>query len=131
MSAQELQNLKVFESTVERLLNVKFEEFKTSLAKELKLKKNQSPLVSNENLKINDVKYLKAGEAAKLLNVSTRTLQRWRKSCNIPHITRRGLAYYSQKDIMAILSGELDITRSKDEDTQPIKRGRKPILNDY
>ncbi|GAB2614027.1 hypothetical protein GCM10026987_09150 [Belliella aquatica] len=130
MSEQEQKSLQFIENRIESILKNMFEDFKRSLSKDLKIKQSGQMKQEEEILQENNVKYLKAGEAAKMLNVSTRTLQRWRKSCDIPHITRRGLAYYSHKDIKAILNGELDISRSKEE-VQTIKRGRKPVLGEY
>lgn len=127
MKSKDLYQLSEFEKVVERVVSKKFEEFKTSLLKELMSKQLGISQKTEIQMRESDIKYLKAGDAAKLLNVSTRTLQRWRKSCDIPHITRRGLAYYSQKDIMAILSGELKISRVSEETVPEVntRRGRR------
>jgi hypothetical protein len=85
------------------------------------------PLSQKENYLPNNL--LRPCEAAPLLNITTRTLARWRKKGSIPSTLIKGHYFYKFKDIQAIIESQpsLDYTFPKGETKNP-KPGRPSLL---
>ncbi len=52
-------------------------------------------------------KYLNTRQAAKFLNVSTKTIHRYAKACVIPYTKPMGRYYFAKSQLIAFINNEL------------------------
>ncbi|MDR2690790.1 MAG: helix-turn-helix domain-containing protein [Dysgonamonadaceae bacterium] len=86
------------------IIDCKAAEVSTFIASLDEMLANIQSLVKNHNSPLNGEKYLTNREVCRMLQVSPRTLQKWRNEKMIPFSRLKGKILYRESDIVAWLS---------------------------